>query len=154
MLNIFFTFASNSNLKIMKITTYLSLLFIAITLTTSCKKDEVTPTHTPTTDNTLTGNWQLEQLFIANIEATDDCSKKTTYNIKEDKTYININYNLKNDVCEKSESKGTWETDGNNLIITDEEKHKLTMKYSIKDGKLTLEGEVNSISHKIVFKKS
>ena len=138
----------------MKITTYISLLFIAVTLTTSCKKDEVTPTHTPTTDNTLTGVWQLEQTFIVNVDAQiDDCSKKTTYNIKEDKTYININYNLKNDVCEKSEGKGTWETDGNNLIITDEEKHKLTLKYSIKDGKLTLEGERNSVSYKFIFKK-
>ena len=137
----------------MKITTYISLLFIAVTLTTSCKKDEVTPTHTPTTDNTLTGNWQLEQSFIANVEDTNNCNKKTTYNVKEDKTYININYNLKNNVCDKSENKGTWETDGDNLIITDEDKHKLTMKYSIKDGKLTLEGERNSVSYKLIFKK-
>ena len=137
----------------MKITTYISLLFIAVTLTTSCKKDEVTPTHTPTTDNTLTGVWQLEQSFIANVENTNNCNKKTTYNMKEDKTYININYNLKNDVCEKSEGKGTWETDGDNLTTTDEDKHKFTMKYSIKDGKLTLEGERNSVSYKFIFKK-
>ncbi len=138
----------------MKITTYISLLFIAVTLSTSCKKDDDTPKKADTADNTLPGVWQLEQLFIVNVDAQiDDCRKKSTYNIKADNKFASVDYELKDSVCTKSETTGTWKTEGNKLHI-DDGKDKLTFTYSIKDGKLTLEGERNSVSYKFVFKKT
>lgn len=147
----------NSNFKFMKITTYISLLFIAITLSTSCKKDDDTPKKTTTADNTLTGVWQVEQLFIGGVNAADDCYKKTTFNIKADNTLTSTNYLTKNGVCSKSEAKGTWKAEGDKLTTTDSVEDggtTTTYTYSIKDGKLTLEGKRDNISMKIVFKKT
>ncbi|MDA0779202.1 MAG: lipocalin family protein [Bacteroidetes bacterium] len=88
-------------------------------MSTSCKKDDDTPKKTTTTDNTLTGVWQIEQLFIGGVDAADDCYKKTTFNIKADNTLTSTNYLTKNDVCSKSEAKGTWKAEGDKLTITD-----------------------------------
>lgn len=136
----------------MKYTTYLSVLFIACTLLTSCKKDD----ETETTDS-LIGTWQLEQLVEGGKEVTlDDCNKKSIIEFKSDNTFSDANYNLEKGVCSSDSEKGTWKKEGTNTVhITYEEDGAEKYTYSIANGKLTMDEIVGAgeASFKMVLKK-
>lgn len=138
----------------MKYTAYLSILFIACTLLTSCKKDDDTETTDP-----LIGTWQLEQVVEGGKEVTrDDCNKKSTIEFKSDKSYIDTYYRTENNSCSSSVEKGTWKKEGTNTVhITYEGDEDDTEKYtySIANGKLTMDEIVGAdgISYKLVLKK-
>lgn len=121
----------------MKYTTYLSILFIACTLFTSCKKDDVTET------DPLIGIWQLEQSFMGGYADTlTDCDKKYTFEFKSDGRAISIDFSDDNGSCVSDTYIYIWKRINNNTFRLNSamgESVEVTYTYSIANGKLTMD---------------
>lgn len=133
----------------MKYTTYLSILFIACTLFTSCKKDDVTET------DPLIGTWQIHEVFVAEIKVPfDDCFAQTTFEFTQDFKFIGKTYEIDDDdVCFLDTGVGVWDRVNNNAVKIIIDNDAETIMFSFVEGNLKISLEIDDVSSALIFKK-